>query len=346
VTVRGRQQGRSWRARFGTRSALLLLALVAGVLATGLQRTMAASPPASALWKIYAPGWNLVAGPGGSTLGLHSETLYTLDGALPAYTSYRQPVARAGEGYWVFYPTGAMLLLIGVPQSVSSVHVTGGNWAILGNSGIARAAVRGADLAFAYDPSAGFSPAGWIQPGQAALVYAFTDAQVFLDPYSQPAPVSLAGPGQAQPQPMPSLPAAQGVNGGAGSLPSGTPADELNYLVALNPILNDVEQQLSMFADNLDLADPAQPTDPVWDALRENAAQVRRDLIALQTLKAPERYTQVQADLESAVNDIGDGMSNTTAGLLAGQPDRITLGAGLLQSGARRLATAKQRLPQ
>jgi hypothetical protein len=198
------------------------------------------------------------------------------------------------------------------------------------------AAVRGADIALTYDPNAGFAPAGRIQPGQAALVYAYTDADVYLDPYSPLSSPNTIAPRTQPPQTVPPLPS----TGGA------TPTDELNYLYAVNPILADVQQQLSNFADNLAFADPGEPGAPVWTTLQGDASQVHSDLTQLQALTVPPRYAQVQADLVAALTDLGDGMTNTVAGLLNGQPDRVTLGSGELQSGARRLATAKASLPQ
>lgn len=316
------------------RVAALMLALVAALSLQGVTR---AATGQAGVWKIYAPGWNLVAGPDGARLALHGEALVQLDGSGGDYTVGNAPLASAGAGYWVYYPQGAMLLLVGTPQDVSQVHVDGGTWATLGNSGTKPAAVRGADLALTYDPDAGYKQISVVQPGQAALVYADSDADVFLDPFSVPPPVV---PMRSRPStaPLPPLPASAGPTGSS-------PADELNYLFGLGPLLTDVDNHLGSFADNLDQADPARPSDPVWQTLRGDADAVTRDLISLRSLGVPSRYTAVQTELVQALTDISDGMHDTVDGLLSNQPQRVSLGAGLLSSGARRLAQAEEQLP-
>src|SRR5579871_6457167 len=93
-----------WRGR---RALLPMLALMLVALAVTGIRPAQAAPSTVALWKVYPPGWNLVAGPAGSHLDPHGETLYTLDGAVPDYQSARLVPAAAGQGYWVYYPHGA-----------------------------------------------------------------------------------------------------------------------------------------------------------------------------------------------------------------------------------------------
>lgn len=326
---RGNGAGYRTRGLVSVLAALMLLGLAPGAPA-------AAAPGDVGLWKIYPPGWNLVAGPGGSRLGLHGEILLDLDGASGSYTRSDSPIAQAGQGYWVYYGGGAMLLLVGTPLDVSVAHVLGGHWATIGNSGTRPAAVRGADLVLAYEPGAGFAAVSSIPPGQAALVYADTDADVMLDPYMTP-PLSASALPRTAPLAPPALPAVQ---------PAGaTPMDELNYLLGLGPLLDDAGARLGNFADSLETADPARPADSVWTELRDDASAVARDLDSLKSLPTPPLYTSVQADLITALGDISDGMRSTIDGLLGGQPQRVTLGSGLLASGARRLVAVQSRLP-
>ncbi len=294
----------------------------------------ATAPGTVAFWKVYAPGWNLVAGPQGARLALHGEPLYSLDGSQPQYADNTQGAVDSGVGYWVFYGTGQTLLLVGVPQPVTQVHVYGGQWATLGNSGNKPASVRGADLALVYDPQAGFQPATLVQPGQAAMVYADSDADVFMDPYSPPPPRTSVLPGNGSVTAPPALPG------------TSTPTDELNYILAINPILGDVATHISHFADAVGVADPARPGDQIWNDLRADADAVNADLASVQLLNAPARYAVVQADLVLALADISDGMSETITGLLQNLPDRVDLGAGLLASGVRRVSAARGQLPQ
>jgi hypothetical protein len=312
---------------------LLFGVLLAGAAAPGAARA-ASAPGTVAFWKVYAPGWNLVAGPQGARLALHGEPLYSLDGSQPQYADNTQGAVAGGVGYWVFYGSAQTLLLVGVPQPVTQVHVSGGQWATLGNSGTRPAAVRGADLALVYDPQAGFQPASLVQPGQAAMVYADSDADVFMDPYSPPPPRTSVMPGNGPAAPPPALPGAS------------TPTDELNYIFALNPILGDVATHISHFADAVAVADPARPGDQIWNDLRADADAVNADLASVQLLNAPARYAVVQADLVLALADISDGMNETITGLLQNMPDRVDLGAGLLASGVRRVSAARAQLPQ
>ncbi len=311
-------------------ATLILFSLFAG------GAPVAAAPGDVGLWKIYPPGWNLVAGPNGSRLGLHGETLLGLDGASGAFTPSASPIARAGEGYWVFYRGGATLLLIGTPLDVSVAHVEGGHWATIGNSGTRPAAVRGADIVLAYEPEGGFAAVSSIPPGQAALVYASSDADVVLDPYMTP-PVRASALPRSMPLSPPALPAVQPA--------AATPMDELNYLVGLGPLLDNTGTRLGNFADSLDAADSTRPSDPVWTELRNDANAVAQDLATLRLLPTPPLYTGVQADLITALADISDGMRDTIDGLLGGQDQRVTLGSGLLASGARRLDAVLGRLP-
>lgn len=309
----------------------------------------AAASPRVAFYHVYTPGWNLVAGPDGSRLAVNGEPLMSLNGASDSYTINRDAVAQAGTGYWVFYPHGAVLLLVGTPQPVSQMSLSGGSWATIGNSGVKPVSVRGADIALVYSPQSGFTPADQVQPGQAALVFAYTDTTVFLDPYL-PTPTRqsiLPPPDEPTPPPLPALP--QGVSGPSidtSEAPAAaSPVDELNYLYAVSPLLADVNTRLSDFADKIASADPTQPNDPFWSDLRTDSAGVASDLQTLQGLTAPPRYADVQTDLVNALGDISDGMRESIAGSLSGVSDEVSVGAGLLSSGGRRLTIALSRLP-
>jgi len=227
-----------------------------------------------------------------------------------------------------------VLLLVGTPLDVSTVHVDAGHWATIGNSGTRPAAVRGADIALTYEPNGGFSRVSVVPPGEAAFVFSAADTDVFLDPFS------VAVPGAGLPVAAASPPALPG-----GTASAGSPTDELNYLIALGPVLSDVVARLGDFADGLNVADPSRPSDPIWSSLRGDADAMARDLANVQRLSAPPRYGGVQSELVSALQDLVDGMRNTTEGLLAGQPQRVSLGASELSSGAQKLDIARALLP-
>jgi hypothetical protein len=340
---------RLWPGRPRTTPALLLLcALITTVL--GSAHAAGAATSRVAFYKVYTPGWNLVAGPVGAVLAPGTQLLTSLDGTSDSYTVQQDATAQAGAGYWVFYPHGVVQYLVGMPQQTTTQHLTGGQWATIGNSGTQPAAVRGADIALTYTADQGFQPANQVQPGQAALVFAYTDTDIALDPFL-PTPTRqsiLPPPDDPAPPPVPPLPiavTAPAIDTTTGN-PAPSPTDELNYLYAISPILTDVNTQLSDFADKIGTADPAQPNDPFWAALRTDAANIGDDLRALNNLTAPPRYIPVQNDLLNALADISDGMREAIAGGLSSIPNEETVGSTLISSGARRLQIAIARLPQ
>jgi len=312
------------------------VALALSVGAAGVRHAapVAAEAGDVGVWKVCSPGWNLVAGPDGSRLALHGESLLLLAGDQESFAENNSNLARAGEGYWVYYPQGAVLLLVGTPQDVSTVHIDADHWATIGNSGTRPAAVRGADIALTYEPNGGFSRVSVVPPGEAAFVFSAADTDVFLDPFS------VAVPGAGLPGAAASPPALPG-----GTASAGSPTDELNYLIALGPVLSDVVARLGDFADGLNVADPSRPSDPIWSSLRGDADAMARDLANVQRLSTPPRYGGLQSELVSALQDLVDGMRNTTEGLLTGQLRRVALGASELSSGAQKLDTARALLP-
>gem|GEM_PF-2398176 len=337
--------------RPGVRWPFALLLLVAAFVAAGgrVPNVLAARGQV-AFYKVYPPGWNLVAGPAGAVLAPGTQVLTSLTGTSDSYAVQQDSLARAGVGYWVFYPRGAVRLLVGMPQDVTTMHLTGGVWAMIGNSGTRPAAVRGADIALTYTPDQGFQPANQVQPGQAALVFAYTDTDIALDPFlPTPTRQSIMPPPDAPlPPPVPPLPVtvtAPAIDITTGN-PAPSPVDELNYLYAISPVLSDVNTHLADFADKIGTADPNQPADPLWDALRADTMAIGNDLQQISALTPPPRYQAVQDDLVNALGDLSDGMRESIAGALGKLPDEVNVGALLLQSGARRLQIAVSRLPQ
>jgi len=112
----------------------VVLALSVGAAGVGHGAPVAAAAGDVGVWKVCPPGWNLVAGPDGSRLALHGEPLLLLDGDQETFAQSDSNAAQAGQGYWVYYPQGAMLLLVGTPLDVSTVHIDAGHWATIGNS--------------------------------------------------------------------------------------------------------------------------------------------------------------------------------------------------------------------
>jgi hypothetical protein len=91
------------------------------------------APPAG-LSISYATGWNLVAGPSGTTIAGTSGPLYTLRAGDPAYEAVpaMQPLAP-GVGYWAYFPgpvTETLPLTVAAPPAIP---LPAGQFVLVGN---------------------------------------------------------------------------------------------------------------------------------------------------------------------------------------------------------------------
>lgn len=142
---------------------LLLGALLSVSAAHQVARTVTAAS--------YPAGWNLIAGPPGSTLSGAVGSLYTLQ---PGDTDYEAvPVGtplRSGWGYWAYFPAGGSLQTVAGSGSYS-VTLKAGAWTMIGDpSGAGAATVSGAQTLLTYTTAGGYQSATSIAPGQGAWV--------------------------------------------------------------------------------------------------------------------------------------------------------------------------------
>jgi hypothetical protein len=126
---------------------------------------------AKALAISYPTGWNLISGPGGSTLSGNTGFLYTLQ---PGDSSYEtlppDSILRAGWGYWAYFPNGGTLHPGPDANSYTTV-LNAGQWAMLGDPSSSEAAtVSGASDVLIYTPDGGYQSSLLIQPGSGAFV--------------------------------------------------------------------------------------------------------------------------------------------------------------------------------
>ncbi len=162
---------------------LILAAVVVAIFLAGHQSAQLA------LAVSYAPGWNLISGPEGSTLTGASGSIYTLQ---PGDTDYQTFPADAklkgGYGYWAYFPTGGQLK----PTKSTNSYVATllpGQWTMVGNPSLAQATLGGVDQAQTYSSSTGYVSVTVLDPGQGAWVLGVGAATITA---SGPEPLGLS----------------------------------------------------------------------------------------------------------------------------------------------------------
>jgi PKD repeat protein len=133
----------------------------------------------------YQPGWNMVAGPAGTSFSQAQNPLYTIQLGTNQYQTQpnTQPVA-AGAGYWAFFPAVTTVTLTGTSSTTSSVFVAAGTYAFVGNSSTTQTlTVRGPDACFLYNPTSNsYSIVSTLSPGQACAAFSTDGANVTVGP--------------------------------------------------------------------------------------------------------------------------------------------------------------------
>jgi hypothetical protein len=139
-------------------------------LATAATAPTAGTAPPAGFARTLPAGWNIVAGPAGTTLPGVSGSLFTLQ---PGDTAYETIPAgtplKAGAGYWVdLASTTSTAIATASPTSVT-VQLPAGQFVMIGNAGNTVATVTGADSVLVYNPTtASYTQTNQLQPGQGA----------------------------------------------------------------------------------------------------------------------------------------------------------------------------------
>jgi PKD repeat protein len=149
--------------------------------------TPAAVPPIAAGAPVvrYAAGWNLVAGPAGTSFPQALGLLYTWQ---PGDTTYESlgPTAgvQSGAGYWAYFPQAASVSLTGVSSDTAIINLSPGEVVLAGNpSATATVTIRGADSAMTYDPAnRSYRSVQTLAPGAAAWISVGAGGAVTLSP--------------------------------------------------------------------------------------------------------------------------------------------------------------------
>jgi hypothetical protein len=138
----------------------------------------------------YAPGWNIVAAPGGETINGASGPLYTLRGGDASYESIQNGAAvNSGQGYWAYFPSSTtdVVPVTTVGSLTLTVPLPAGVWVLLGNPSAAPAGVSGADGLEVWDPAGGsWSQASTLAPGQGGFATSYGGGQATITTHTSP----------------------------------------------------------------------------------------------------------------------------------------------------------------
>lgn len=135
--------------------------------------TSASSPTASSSASgssvAYLSGWNIIAGPTGTTPAGVLGSFYTIQSGDSSYETLSNQSLQAGEGYWVYFPVAISSPLPPVGSQTVTVPLPAGQFVLIGNPGTTPATVSGADLVLTFDPGGnGYVATTTLAPGQGA----------------------------------------------------------------------------------------------------------------------------------------------------------------------------------
>lgn len=148
--------------------------------------TTSSPPPAAAtppgITVTYAAGWNIVAGPTGTTISGAAAPLYTLQ---PGDTNYETLAPSAGlkpgAGYLAYLPASTSATLPVVSGGSATVQLPPGQFVLIGNPGHTAATVTGADVVLVFNSASNsYAPAATLPAGQGAWAMSNAGGQVTI----------------------------------------------------------------------------------------------------------------------------------------------------------------------
>ncbi|HZQ37419.1 MAG TPA: hypothetical protein VFD32_15920, partial [Dehalococcoidia bacterium] len=129
----------------------------------------------------YKAGWNLVSAPSGSDLGALRGSLYGFGPASEAYQNVAPADTIGGRGYWAYFGKDTDVTLDATPANYTRMILPADHFAIIGNpSSTQTLPINGADFAFTYDSTLGYTQVSELAPGQAAFVLSNAGADVSI----------------------------------------------------------------------------------------------------------------------------------------------------------------------
>jgi PKD repeat protein len=144
--------------------------------------TIAASGPSV----VFPPGWNLIAGPAGTTIPQVSS-LFTFQPGDTAYTTIPGTQGLdANKGYWAFFNATTTVVFPPVNASTTTIQAPAGQYFMIGNSSATQSmSISGADVVFTWNPTLGEYASGTVlAPGQGAWVLSNNGGAITLTPTS------------------------------------------------------------------------------------------------------------------------------------------------------------------
>jgi hypothetical protein len=154
----------------------------------------------------YPPGWNLVAGPTGSTLLGAVGDLYTTQ-ISGDYLALPPNTALSGcRGYWAYFPMGGSTTF-GPDQTNCAATISAGNWVMVGNPVGSFSVQVSAEQVYVYTPTVGYTATRFLAPGTGAWAIASgtvsvqvpgatssATARASITQPSQPVPTATSSP--------------------------------------------------------------------------------------------------------------------------------------------------------
>jgi subtilisin family serine protease len=129
----------------------------------------------------YSAGWNLVAGPAGTTFTGAQPPLFTLQAGDASYETVQGlGPAQAGVGYWAFFGGDSLVTPPADGPPVVTITAPADRFVLVGNpSGSRTVTVSGADLIYVYDPLTGqYRSTTTLAPGQGAWALSTAGGQI------------------------------------------------------------------------------------------------------------------------------------------------------------------------
>jgi len=138
------------------------------------------TPAAGTATATYAPGWNIVGGPAGTTFAQALNPLYTFPANNPSAPNYQTvpntQTLTPGQGYWAYFNSTTTVNLSGTATLLFSISIPAAQYIQIANPTTTNVTVSGADIVYAYDPTVAASGQPYtaittLKPGQGAWAY-------------------------------------------------------------------------------------------------------------------------------------------------------------------------------
>jgi len=140
----------------------------------------ASAAPQTGFQVSLASGWNLIAGPAGTTLP--DAGLLTFQAGDTTYETISAGTPfKAGVGYWAFVPIATQIALGPAAGASTTIALPAGQPVMIGNPGNTPATVTGADTIFIYSPgTSNYTTGTQLQPGQGAWAMSTNGGQATI----------------------------------------------------------------------------------------------------------------------------------------------------------------------